>query len=413
MLLSVFAYSVQGEGLTDLFMSPADEQRIGAAEHDKILAEFGGAYDDAALARYVDSIDQYLALTSSKAGSGFTFTVLNTPVVNAFALPGGYIYVTRGLLALADNEAELAGVLAHQIGHVAARHSAKGQTKGTLAGIGLAIFGAATESSSALGLGQVGASAVISSYSHEDEYEADLLGVQYLSRAGFSAQSMASFLQILKAYDGLQVKLYGQSTGAGLDFFATHPRTEDSVRKAAQNASTVNVSEPIVAADIYLSKIDGMLYGDDPSQGLTIGQRFVPPDLRIEFTVPDGFVLLNGESAVVAHGPSGAGIKCDTGSPQSGGNMVRYIRNHWAERLNVEALQRIDVNGRRGATGVIRGVQNGQADVRLVAIYFRKQVRRFTFLIPRRPGNRLGGAVQRTMFSFRSLPSDQLGNLQG
>ena len=127
---------------------------------------------------------------------------------------------------------------------------------------------------------------------------------------------MASFLQILTAYDGLQVKLYGQSSGARLDFFATHPRTEDRVRKAAQNASAVNVSEPIVVADIYLSKIDGMLYGDDLSQGLTIEQRFVPSDLRIELTVPDGFFLLDGESAVVAHGLSGTGIKCDTGSPQ-------------------------------------------------------------------------------------------------
>lgn len=407
------AFSAQGQGLTDLFMSPADEERIGAAEHEKILAEFGGAYDDAELARYVDSIGQYLALTSSAAGSGFTFTVLNTPVVNAFALPGGYVYVTRGLVALAVNEAELAGVIAHEIGHVAARHGAKRHTKGTLASLGLAILGAVTDNSTAVGLGQLGASAVISGYSREDEYEADSLAVKYLSRAGFSPESMASFLLKLQAHDALLAKLHGQNAGGGLGFFATHPRTEDRVRKAIEDANSVTVSNPIVAEDIYYSKIEGLLYGDDPSQGLIIGQRFVHPDLRVEFSVPAGFSLINRPSEVVARGPEGAAIKYDVGPAPSGGNMVRYIRDHWAAQIDIRDVQRIDVNGRRGATGVIRGVQNGQADVRLAAIYYRKQVHRFTFLIPRRFGNRLDQSVQTTIYSFHSLRRDQVKEFRG
>ena len=417
LLVAIFlaapALPASGQGLTDLIMSPADEERIGAQQHEKILAEFGGAYDDPELARYVDSIGQFLAKTSSAAGSGFTFTVLNTPVVNAFALPGGYVYVTRGLLALADDEAELAGVIAHEIGHVAARHGAKRQTKGTLANLGLMILGAATDSSAAVGLGQLGASAVISNYSREDEYEADSLGVQYLSRAGFDPEAMASFLAKLNAHDELQKKLLGGRASDGFDFFASHPRTADRVRQAIKRARSAKVADPIVAEDIYFEKIDGMLYGDDPSQGVIQGQRFVHPELRLEFTVPDGFQLVNGPTAVIARGPNGAGLKYDVGQPATGANMVAYIRDSWARQANVARLQHIDVNGRRAATGVIAGIQNGQADARLVAIYYRKRVHRFAFVIPHQYGNRLDSAIQRTIYSFRPVRGNQLRAFKG
>ena len=126
--LLVTSNPVLGNSILDLFMSPAEEQRIGAQEHPKILRAFGGAYEDPKLTPYIKSIGQFLVQTSETPAADFTFTILNTPLVNAFALPGGYIYVTRGLLALASNEAEVAGVLAHEIGHVTARHSASRAT---------------------------------------------------------------------------------------------------------------------------------------------------------------------------------------------------------------------------------------------------------------------------------------------
>ena len=212
-----------GFDLRDLVMSPEQEKRIGAQEHGRILAQFGGAYDDPELTAYVRSIGDFLVLTSSASSTKFTFTVLNSPVVNAFALPGGYVYVTRGLVALADTEAELAGVLAHEIGHVAARHGAERQTNNVLANLGLLILGAATDSQTAVGLGQLGASAVINSYWRDDEYEADTLGVRYLSRAGFSPAAMSSFLTKLESHHALDAKIQGRSSSQGLGFFATIP----------------------------------------------------------------------------------------------------------------------------------------------------------------------------------------------
>ena len=133
-------HRVCASDLFDLFMSPSDEARIGQEEHPKILAEFGGEYADPKIVAYVNSIGQFLLQTSETPKARFTFTVLNSPVVNAFALPGGYVYVTRGLLALAGSEAELAGVIAHEVGHVTARHSANRAGNSILANLDRVFF---------------------------------------------------------------------------------------------------------------------------------------------------------------------------------------------------------------------------------------------------------------------------------
>ncbi len=403
-LLALWPLAASAQGITDLFMSPQQEKRVGAEEHQRILEEFGGAYDDAALSAYVSSIGSFLALTSKASATQFTFTVLDSPVVNAFALPGGYVYVTRGLLALAGSEAELAGVLAHEIGHVAARHGARRQANSTLATLGLLVLGVATKSSAAVNLGQLGAAAVLSGYSREDEYEADSLGVQYLSRAGFAPQAMSSFLARLQAHHQLEARIAERPTGEGFDFFATHPRTPDRVARAVRAAASTTVHDPIVARDIYLAKIDGIVYGDDPAQGLVRGRRFVHPRLGFEFTVPSGFHLLNGRSSVIAQGPDGAGIKFDLDNRATRGSMTGYIRQVWAPRTRITHLEPIRINGIPAATGVVEGVQNGRADVRLLAIAFNtRTVYRFIFVSPVQEAARLDLEYRRTAYSFRRL----------
>ena len=174
---------------------PADEEAaLGAREHPKILAQFGGEYDDPEIAAYVDDIGQRLAALSERPDVNFTFTVLDSPIVNAFAVPGGYIYVSRGLVALADNEAELAGVIGHEIGHVTARHSAQRISRNALLGMGAALFGAAIGDSSATQLLNMGAAAIAQGYSREAELEADMLGIRYLSRGGYDTRAMGTFL---------------------------------------------------------------------------------------------------------------------------------------------------------------------------------------------------------------------------
>ena len=399
--------------LTDLIMSPEQEKRIGAEEHGRILAQFGGAYDDPALAAYVKSIGDFLVLTSSASGTRFTFTVLNSPVVNAFAVPGGYVYVTRGLVALADTEAELAGVLAHEIGHVAARHGAERQTNNVLANLGLLILGAATDSSAAVSLGQFGASAVISNYSREDEFEADTLGVGYLSRAGFSPDAMSSFLAKLESHHGLEAKVQGRSPSQGPGFFATHPRTAERVSRAIKNAGAVHVNNPIVAREIYQKKIDGMIYGDDPAQGIILGQRFIHPELGFQFTVPKGFVLQNSPSAVIARGANGAGIKFDQDKRDTRSNLTNYIRRVWAPKSRLTHLGSFLVYGLPAATAVVEGVQNGQADARLVAIAFDPAtIYRFLFIIPARNASYIDQEYRRTALSFRRISQTEAAKIK-
>ena len=367
-----------------------------------MVAQFGGAYDDPALARYVDSVGQFLAAASHAPGIGYTFTVLDSPVVNAFALPGGYVYVTRGLLALADNEAEIAGVLAHEIAHITARHGSRRQSKGTLAGLGLTILGAVTDNQSLVELGRVGAHAVLSSYSRKEEHEADEIGVRYLSRAGFEPGAMSSFLAKLKWHGEFEASVHGRSPRPGLDFFATHPRTRERVERAVAAARRTAVADPITGRNVYLSKIDGLVFGDAPEQGFVRGRRFVHPVIGFEFEVPPRFRLLNAEHSVTGFGPDGARMHFDVRRIAPDRSLGRYLRNAWAPRARLTHFERFTVNGMRAVTALGRGSRG--PGVRLVAIRFRSDaVARFLFAPPASPRGGFDRRYRATTRSFRRL----------
>ena len=385
-------------------LSDADEARIGAEQHQEILAEFGGAYEDPKLAAYVDSIGQFLALTSERPNLKFTFTVLDSPIVNAFATPGGYVYVSRGLLALAGDEAEVAGVIAHEIGHVAARHGVQRIEGGMLANLGLGLLGLLTKNEQIAGLAQYGALAVLQGYSREQEYEADLLGVRYLSRAGFDPEAMASFLNKMKASSELDAIESGGSDGERLDLMSTHPRTAERVHRAIAAAGARKVSNPIVGRDIYLTKIDGILYGDDPAQGLVRDRRFIHPALRFAFDAPADFALLNGETQVIGRGPQGALMVFDGAARDDRRAMARYIGEVWLTKA-APAAEPIRIDGRDAATAAFRGSVQGQpTDVRAVAIAFdSRTVYRFLFLTPPAVTDQFDESFRRTAYSFRSI----------
>ncbi len=404
-----FASSIANAGMEDLFgpfISEADEARIGAEQHEKILAEFGGAYDDPELAAYVDSIGQFLALTSERPNVKFTFTVLNSPIVNAFALPGGYVYVTRGLVALAGDEAELAGVIAHEIGHVAARHGAQRMSNAMLANLGLGLLGVLTDSDQVAGLAQLGALAVVQGYSREQEYEADLLGVRYLSRAGFDPEAMASFLAKLRAHSQLESIIAGNPQSQDqFDILATHPRTAERVRRAISAAGLRPVREPIVGRDIFLRKVDGILYGDDPEQGIVQGPEFIHPAMRFRFEAPPDFQLLNGTTQVIAKGPDGAALIFDLDLRKDVRAPRDYIQQVWAPDAALKGLESIRVNGFDAATATATATVSDQSyDVRLVAIAFNSEIFfRFTFLTPPPATSKYREPFQRTTYSFRSI----------
>lgn len=397
------------------FMSPEQERQVGREQDPQIKQEFGGAYNDAELAAYVSQIGKKLAATSEMPDLDFTFTVLNTPDINAFALPGGYVYVTRGLVALAENEAELAGVIAHEIGHVTARHSAERYSRSTAIGFGATILGVLTDSKAIADLAGLGSQLYLKSYSRDQEFQADTLGVRYLSRAGYETGAMASFLQKLGNASRLQAEIAGADHDPdAVDLMATHPRTVDRVQKALIAASVRSVSNPIVGRDPFLDQVDGVLFGSDPKEGMIRGRTFLHKDLNFRFDVPPNFRIYNQPERILAADPNGARFIFDA-APKSGGQApAGYIQNSWAKGQAVRDLEGITINGMNAATGWLAiTAKNGTTYMlRLVAIrYDADTLYRMQFLIPSQRTNSLNEDMRRTTYSFRPLSAEERADI--
>lgn len=409
-------------------MSPEEEKAVGAEQHPKILQQFGGEYDDPELKAYVDEIGGRLKVVSELPDLDFTFTLLNSDVVNAFALPGGYVYISRGLMALAENEAEVAGVMAHEIGHVTARHSAQRYSRGVLAQggvfaatIGAAILGggdAAKLAQQALG---TGAQAYLAGYSREQEFQSDELGVRYLTRAGYDPRAMATFLEKLGEQNDLARKLAGKEDAPdpSTSMFATHPRTPDRVRRAAENAASTEAEGNAgrLGRRDYLERIDGMIYGDDPSQGFVRGRQFVHPELRFAFEAPTGFRLQNAPNAVVGADKAGNGLKFDAAALRSA-TMRDYMAREWAQELKIQRLSQINSFEVDGLPAVSAGTsgrtEDGKTvDVGLAAIKVGEgRVYRFMFFSPGGASESEARAAKDTVESFRVLNEAEASRYQ-
>lgn len=407
---ALFCQPARADWLPNL-LTAEDEAKLGAEQAPEVTKQFGGVYENPELARYVTSIGQLLASTVEEPNVHYTFTILNSPIVNAFSLPGGYVYVTRGLLALADDEAEFAGVMAHELGHINAHHSAQRYSRTVFAQLGLGLLGAVTKSDMVGQLGGTAAQLVLMSYSREQEFEADSLGVRYMSRAGFDPHAMARFLSKLQANDSLQAQIAGNSGAADkFNLLATHPRTADRVERAISDAGIVSVKEPVVARDIYLRKLDGIVYGDDPDQGIVRGQKFIHPKLRFAFEVPAGFNLINSADAVVALGPQNARIEFDLVGGAAGVPVMNYLTGVWAKGVQLKDIETLTINNMQAATGWTRLTAQGEmVDARPVAISFdRDTIARLFFEFPSSIANEFQDGLKRTTYSFRRLAAGEV-----
>jgi predicted Zn-dependent protease len=314
----------------------AQEKSEGAKYHTEILKEFGGPMQSPQTA-YVVRVGKNIAMQSGlgNAQSDFNVTLLNSSVNNAFALPGGYVYITRQLVALSNSEAEMAGVLGHEVGHTAARHSEKRKSNATLAGLlgmGGSILGSVLGNSGGL-LGALGgglkqyagplAQVFSLKYSRSQEEEADDYGIRYLSKAGYDPSALASMLNSLALQTSVDTRVAGLADGRVPEWASTHPDPARRVARAATKSKTYPTST-FRNADAHLAAIDGMLYGDDPAQGVVGGQQFLHPQLRMKFTAPNGFGIQNSANAIAINGNSG---KAMFTAAAFDGNRNSYVAN--------------------------------------------------------------------------------------
>ena len=358
-------------------ISPSDKS-TGAKANPDLIAEYGGAVSGPQAA-YVASIGKNIAVQSglSNARDDFTVTLLNSSVNNAFAIPGGYVYTTRQLVALMNNEAELAGVLGHEVGHVAARHSKKRQSAANRNGI-LGVLGQVL--GSVVG-GQFGgllsqgaqytAQYATLSFSRAQETEADNLGIQYLKSAGYDPRAMGTVLQSLANQTALDAQIMGSSGRRVPEWASTHPDPASRVRAALVRAGPAATG--LTNRDAFLSRIDGILYGDDPKQGVVDGNRFTHPDFRLTFQAPNGFYVSNGTRAVSIGGNSG---KAEFSSAAYHGDLDSYIRSVFDSlggqnqtQIPISQIQHTTVNGIPAAYGTAQ-VNSGNSQVEVVVFAY-------------------------------------------
>ena len=363
--LAVGAVSTQGASAAKAKSSEplpfsAKEKANGAKYHPEILKEFGGAYQSPQTA-YVERVGKKIALQSGLANSEneFTVTFLNSAVNNAFAIEGGYVYITRQLAALCNSEAEMAGVLGHEVGHTAARHSKKRQKQATIAnilgaigtiggamlgdqgGLAGALGGVAREYSGAL------AQIFTLKYSRGQEEQADDLGIKYLSKAGYDPSALSSMLNSLALQTAVDAKAAGLNGHSVPEWASTHPDPAKRVVRAATNARKYPASN-VRNADAHLKAIDGMMYDDDPREGVIEGQEFLHPDLRLRFAVPQGFGMSNGTQAVTISGNGGKALF--TTQPYAGDRRAYVDAAFKAvvgnqQQVNYGEIQQTTING--------------------------------------------------------------------
>jgi predicted Zn-dependent protease len=388
-------------------LSEAEEIAIGQQQDAEIRREMG-VYDDPELQRYVNDVGQQLARASHRPNLPWSFTIVDSPAINAFALPGGYIYITRGILAYLDDESELAGVLGHEIGHVTARHAAQAYTRQAQAGLGLAILSIFVPATAPFAdLSSAGLSVLFLRHGRDAELEADRLGVEYGSSAGYDPAGVPRFLATLARIDRL-------SERGVPNWLSTHPNPGSRVTKAepvagkfaSDDAKTVN-------RDAYLERINGLVFGDKPEDGVVRGNEFLHPLLRIGVTFPEGWELTNTESAVLAQEPGTDHfmvLQEVEQPPRQGSGHARSIGDVAVAAMRRAGYTAVDgrvehINGNDAHVGLYRGEAKnvGKVLMRAAHVVVGRQLYVVAGFAPEKEFELVDRDIQPSVQSFRQL----------
>ncbi|WP_235919315.1 M48 family metalloprotease [Aureimonas psammosilenae] len=384
------------------------QSSIGQSQHPKILATYGGAYNDPKLEQTLATIVGRLAAVTDDQTRAYRITVLNSPNVNAFALPGGYLYVTRGLLALANDSAEVAAVIAHEMGHVTANHGIERQRREQAAELAGRVVSEVLASDAAGRAALARGRLSLASFSRNQELQADALGIRQIGRAGFDAFAAARFLRAMDAYSHFRNAF--QAENPNLDFLASHPGTPQRIDLAENHARQFGApGTGATDRDRYLSGIDGMLFGDSAVEGYVRGHDFFHPGLGITFRVPEGFVIDNTAEAVLATGPSDTAIRFDGVALPETTPLRDYITSGWIGGLDPSSIQPERIGNLEAVSARATG---GEYVFDVTVIRIGGQVYRFLTAMPSAAGEGIQRTAQGVASSFRLLTPEEKNSLK-
>ena len=383
-------------------MSEGQEIAMGKENHPQILAEMG-QYNDPELQRYVSDLGLRLAKSSERPTLPWTFTVVDQPVVNAFAVPGGFIYITRGILTYLDNEAQLVGVLGHEIGHVTARHSAQQYSRAVLGQVGLVGLGIFVPAARPFGdLSAQALGLLFLKYGREDELQSDALGARYAATNGWDPRAVPGFLSVL-------ARMREGSEKGIPNWLSTHPEPASRVEEVQPLVQqlTAGKGELRVARDDYLRRIDGIIFGDNPEQGVVRGTSFLHPPLRFRVDYPQGWQIQNSARQVVAKAPNADVFMVLQLIDKPQGNNVQDVALSSMQGAGFQAVdgQRTSINGLDSFVGVYQGQIEGMGPVasRAAHIAHGNRVYLLAGLVTAQAFNQADAAFVQTIRTFRPL----------
>jgi predicted Zn-dependent protease len=347
-------------------------------EHERILASYNGAYEDPRLNEMVSQAVQRLVAASERPDQRYQVTILNSPAVNAFALPSGQLYITRGLLALANDSSELASVLSHEMAHVIAQHAAMREDRVRRAALVGRVFDNFGVDADVQALALAKTKLALATFSRSQELEADGIGVGIAARAGYDPFGAVRFLSSLGRQSELRAGGQGPADARLPDFLSSHPATPERERNAKINARQfAGPGNGARDRSAYLASIDGMLYGEDPSEGFVRGRRFLHPRLAFTFTAPESFTLDNTAQAVLGiRDGGGQALRLDVVRVPAGQKLGEYLTSGWIDNIVPESIEETTISGFPAATGLARG---DQWQFRLYVVRFGSDVYRFIF----------------------------------
>jgi predicted Zn-dependent protease len=393
-------------------ISESQEIAMGQESHPEVLAQFGSV-DNAALQEYVTRIGNDLAKVSHRPDLPWHFTVVDDSVVNAFAVPGGYIYLTRGILEHMNNEAEMAGVLGHEIGHVTARHSVTQISQGQLMSLGLglgSIF--SSRFSQVSGLAQMGLEVLMLKYSRDHERQSDQLGLDYMARCGYDPTQMSKFFQVF-------VGMSEESGRSIPNWLSSHPSPPDRIERTTAEGNRIKQEsgrqDYKINADEFLPRLENLVYGENPREGFVEKGRFVHPDLRFQMDIPQSWEVENTKSAVfIAEPEGGAVVQLSLIPPEAGqspGAVAQNIGRQQGHQLLSGRSEQI--NGKQAYLGLYRVMSDsGSIGVTAAFISHGGNIYQIAGLAPESTFSRYSRSLDAVIRSFRDLTDPKLLAIQ-